>query len=270
MFIVQIAMSIMFKDSASDYLQREYASIEKYDSVFYDLGCRSYSPFGVAASPEYRFATQVVTPIVMIAITFLATRYTPVPPMLVNMATGWAASYFGAPEVTSDYRTLIDDEDADENDEESDSDEDSDSDIGETTNTPAAEGRSRDGRSSRAAAPKRERRGPSVRLPDIESEIPEGVGFATGLQSAIPTLVNMVTSLRPPVDGAPPPAPADAGSMMNSFLKIVGAFTGAGDSGAAPAAKPVKAQPRPMANVGSVPASPSSPQVPTEPAFFDS
>lgn len=215
--IVQVALSILCGPAAADYLKNEYAEISKYDSVFYEMGCRSYSPYGEAQSPESRFAWQLVTPIFLIGVTYFITRYTAVPRMAVDLFTGMASAYLKSE--TAEYRTLLHDDEIDENDENSDDDE-----------TPVAT----------AAKPIRPRREPTIRIPNLEDDLPGDSAFPAAVQAAVPRLVNMITSLRAQPEGA---QPVDAGGFMGTMMGLAKAFMGDRMPAAAGAPPPRKPEP---------------------------
>lgn len=240
-FLVQIVMTIMFKSAAGDYLKREFESIAKYDSVLYELGARSYTPYTAPASPGYRFALQLITPIVLIIITFVITKFTSIPASIVNMGLDKMASYMQGPEST-DYRTLLDDEDADEDDESSSDDED----TTPPTNTSARRG---------GTATPTERRA-TVHIPDLEAEIPAENVISGHLHRVVPSLVNMITSNRP----GEPSGGANALGLMQTLLSMC--------SNPAPIGKPQPtAVPAPASRVA--PAVVPPPAV-AEPVIYDS
>ncbi len=221
--VVQVGMSILFGPVAAEYLKGEYQQIGKYDSIFYEMGCRAYSPYSSPQSPEYRFAWQLITPILLIAITFFISKYTPIPPVAIGLFNNIASTYLKNQEVI-EYRTLLHDEDNDEPDEESDDD---DSEVGDTTN---------------AAAP--QQRGPRIHIPDLESDLPssENMGIAA-VQMAIPNLVNIITSLRAQPEGGSAAAAGvgegvDGNGMMGTLLGLANAFLGGRGGAAVPKAQP--------------------------------
>lgn len=196
-FIVQVAMSIMFGSAAAEYLKKEYDQISKYDSVFYEMGCRAYSPYSAPQSPEYRFAYQLVVPIALISISCAITRYTPVPPIATNMFMNMASTYLKGDDST-EYRTLLHEDDNDEPDE-------SDHSSGDESDT---------------RVPHRERRSarPRVIIPDLEVDLPADNIGATAIQAAVPGLVNMITSLRAQPDGTQ--APNDGSGMIGTLMNL--------------------------------------------------
>jgi hypothetical protein len=193
--IVQMAMSILFGPSAADYLKREYDEIAKYDGVFYEMGCRAYSPGGEGQSPEYRFAWQLVMPILMVAGTYLIARWTPVPQPMIGIATNMASQYLKSGE-SSDYRTLLHDDDLDEPECDDDNEEDY-----------------------------------QVNIPDLEAELPSHNPGTAALQAAVPSMINMITSLRALPEGT---APADGSGIVGTLMGLAQAFMGGNKPAPAP------------------------------------
>lgn len=202
-FVVQMVLSVMFGAAAIEYLTKECEQISKYNSVFYEMGCRAYSPHSSSQSPEYRFALQLVSPIILIAIGYFVGKYTPVPSVAINMFTNLASTYLKNQE-GGDFRTLLNDEELDEPDYSSDSEED------EPHTTTAEPHRHR-------------RREPMVHVPDLEAQLPEASMGTAALQAMLPTLINTVTSQRALPEGS---RAADGAGLMGTVLNLVNAFTG--------------------------------------------
>ncbi len=220
--IVQIAMSILFGPTAAEYLKKEYEQIHKYDGVFYEMGCRAYSPYSVPQSPEYRFAWQLVSPILIIGVAYFIGRYTPVPPVAINIFSSMAAEYLKTEHVI-EYRTLLHDDDDDEPDDDDDSES---SDDEEKTHRHRESGG-----------------GPRIDIPDLEADLPsDNIGTAA-IQAAVPGLVNMITSLRaqaPPVSSSGTPvATADPMSgMVGTLMNLAQTFMAGPSSKPQPSAVP--------------------------------
>lgn len=227
--IVQVALSILCGPAAAEYLKNEYAEISKYDSVFYEMGCRSYSPYGEPSSPESRLAWQLITPIFLTAVTYFITRYTGVPQMAVDIFKNMVAVYLKSGEST-EYRTLLHDDEIDENDGDS---EDEDNEVGPSSSTTAPLCRH----------PRRE---PNVHIPNLEEELPGESAFPAAVQAAVPRLVNMITSLRAQPEGsANPDASGFMGTMMGLAKAFMGDQAGAAKPRKQPTATNISPQPEP-------------------------
>lgn len=213
LLLAQVVLSKMFGPAANEYLKTEFDNIEKYNEVFYQMGCRAYSPYGGSACPEYQFAWKLVAPILIIVATYFISRYTPVPPIAIGMFNSMASSYLKN-ETSANYRTLLHDEDDDEPDDESSSDED-----------------------EPVVVPKQ--RAPRVDIPRFEEDLPEENIGMNAIRVAAPAITQMLSSVRPNADGTQ--SPQDP-SIVGTLLNMMQAFTGGGNR---QAAAPTKTEPAP-------------------------
>lgn len=212
LLLAQVVLSKMFGPAANEYLKTEFDSIEKYNEVFYQMGCRAYSPSVGATCPEYQFAWKLVAPIMIIVVTYFISRYTPVPPIAIGMFNNMASSYLKN-ETSGNYRTLLHDDEDDEPDEDSSSDED-----------------------EPVVVPKQ--RSPRVDIPRFEEDLPEENIGMSAIRVAAPAITQMLSSVRPNADGTQPPQDQ---SMVGTILNLMQAFGG----GSKPAATATKTDPTP-------------------------
>lgn len=229
--VVQIALSVLLGPAAAGYLKKELDTVAKYDSVFYEMGCRSFSVSGESSSPEYRLGVQILMPVVLVIITTMVTRFTPLPPAIVNILGNMLTNYMGGDAAqTKEYKTLLDDDVLDEH--ETSSDEDSDDEEDEPDEKEKKEKKKPD-------EPRRGR----VAVPDLEAALPDEAPVPDIIQKAIPGLVSMVAnSSRPPPlrTGTSTRKEAEKGQQQDSGLsQLVGplmSLLGSGALGQEPAA----------------------------------
>jgi hypothetical protein len=213
-FVMQLCLSMMLGSVAADYLKKEYSEIGKYDSIFYEIGCRNYSPHVEPTSPEVRFAWQIFTPIILLAITFICVRFTPIPSMAVGWLTQIAAACMKGTD-DNECKSLLNE---DYHDEQLSETESSDSEHSEKEDTPVPQKSRR--KSSRADE------GPKISIPDLEAHLPDSDNtVAVAIKAAVPTIADMLTSLRAKPEGSAPSSPEGlVGAVMGLAGTVLGSI----------------------------------------------
>lgn len=192
-WIVQIAMSILFGPAAADYLKKEFATISKYDAVFYEMGCKKFIPHTEPMSPQYQLAVTAMMPIIMIAGTGIITKFTGLSPELVSSCGDMIMkSFAGATGETEPYKTALD---PDDDESETDCD---DEEVEQPQTGP------------------RERAPP---VPNIEDMIPSDNPLPGFIQATSPAWAGFMESTRPGAKGEEGGSkPAGAGDALANML----------------------------------------------------
>lgn len=211
--IIQVGLSIFFETAASEYLQKELDDVAKYDPIFYEMGCKAFVAETKEASPQSRLIYQMGSPILVIAVMYFLTKFTPMNKQVINICLNLWSKYNETCNSTvldgagqSSYNTLLDDEDQDEDDH-------SDSDDGE-----------------------------EIGIPDLEANIPGASNVPPIVKEMIPDVIKMFTSARALPEGTKPVTPGELAS--NLFNKAM--FGKPSDKNTTPV-KPSSKEPSPPA-----------------------